>query len=108
MGFNETASMRLAMPRDLEAILPLMRGYYRDDVLRFDEARARTAMSRLLAEPQWGRVILIEIGTRAIGYVAVCIGFTWNWAETTLSSMRCSCCRSIGAGASRVRLCNMR
>jgi|HigsolmetaAR202D_1030399.scaffolds.fasta_scaffold00343_3 GNAT superfamily N-acetyltransferase len=73
---SETARMRLAEPSDLETILPLMQGYYRDDELRFDAVRAHAAMSRLLAEPQWGRVILIEVGAEAVGYVAVCIGFS--------------------------------
>ena len=69
------ASIRTAGPADREAVHELMRGYYRDDGLEFGQ-RQRDAMSRLLKEPQWGRVYLLEIGTRAIGYVAVCLGYS--------------------------------
>ena len=41
-----------------------MRGYYRDDGLEFEAERATATMSRLLSEPLWGRVYLIEDGGR--------------------------------------------
>lgn len=68
--------MRIATPNDLPLLLSLMRGYYRDDGLSFDEDRARATASRLLAEPQWGCVYFIEDGTNIVGYVAVCIGYS--------------------------------
>ena len=33
-------------------------------------------MSRLLSEPLWGRVYLIEDGGEFVGYIAICIGFS--------------------------------
>lgn len=68
--------MRLATPADLPQLLVLMRGYYEDDGLAFESARASSAASRLLAEPQWGRIYVIEAGTVTVGYVAICIGFS--------------------------------
>jgi diamine N-acetyltransferase len=61
---------------DLEVMLPLMQGYYGDDHLQFDAGRQRAALSRLLQEPQWGRVWLIQWQQRTVGYVAVCFGFS--------------------------------
>lgn len=68
--------IRLATPDDLPVLVGLMGGYYRDDGLQFDEEAARAAMQRLLTEPQWGRVWLAFEEQRAIGYVALCIGFS--------------------------------
>jgi ribosomal protein S18 acetylase RimI-like enzyme len=70
------ASVRLATPADLPAVLELMRGYYRDDGLPFDHDRAAAVMSRLLAEPQWGFVLVLDSPGALLGYVAVCIGFS--------------------------------
>jgi ribosomal protein S18 acetylase RimI-like enzyme len=68
--------IRLAASDDLPVLVGLMRGYYRDDGLQFDENAARAAMQRLLAEPQWGRVWLAFEEQHAIGYMALCIGFS--------------------------------
>jgi ribosomal protein S18 acetylase RimI-like enzyme len=38
--------------------------------------RQRSALLRLLDEPQWGRVWLLRLPDRIIGYVAVCFGFS--------------------------------
>jgi ribosomal protein S18 acetylase RimI-like enzyme len=70
------ASVRLAAPADLPSLLQLMRGYYRDDGLPFDVDRAAAVMSRLLAEPQWGFVLILDLAGSLLGYVAVCIGFS--------------------------------
>ena len=68
--------MRVAEPSDLPLLLALMAGYYRDDGLEFDAGRAERTMSRLLAQPQWGRVVLIEADREVVGYLAICIGFS--------------------------------
>ena len=61
---------------DLESLIELMRGYYRDDHLPFDPIAASRVMERLLREPQWGRVWLAEVDRQPIGYLALCIGFS--------------------------------
>jgi ribosomal protein S18 acetylase RimI-like enzyme len=68
--------MRLATTNDLPQLLDLMRGYYRDDGLEFDAVRATATMGRLLSEPQWGRVYLIEAQATVVGYIAICVGFS--------------------------------
>jgi ribosomal protein S18 acetylase RimI-like enzyme len=69
-------SVRIATPADLPSLLQLMRGYYRDDGLLFELDGAAAVMSRLLAEPQWGFVLVLDTPGSLIGYVAVCIGFS--------------------------------
>jgi ribosomal protein S18 acetylase RimI-like enzyme len=72
--------LQLAGITDLEVLMELMRGYYRDDHLHFEPALQRSAMLRLLEEPQWGRVWLIGLTDRIVGYVAVCFGFSLELA----------------------------
>lgn len=72
----QTDTLRSATAGDLPQLLELMRGCYRDDGLQFDGVRAGTTMARLLAEPQWGYVLLVESQGAAIGYVAICLGFS--------------------------------
>ena len=72
--------IRLATPADLPVLLDLMRGYYRDDELEFDPNTSGAAMARLLHEPQWGRVWLAQIEQQAVGYLALCIGFSLELA----------------------------
>jgi hypothetical protein len=67
---TDSISIRVASSDDIDGLIPLMRGYYRDDELPFDQAVARRVMLRLLSEPQWGRVLLAKAGDRAIGYAA--------------------------------------
>ncbi|HEY5809052.1 MAG TPA: GNAT family N-acetyltransferase [Povalibacter sp.] len=68
--------IRAATPADLPALLELMRGYYRDDGLEFDARKSAATMGRLLGEPQWGQVWLAEVDGSAVGYLALCIGFS--------------------------------
>jgi ribosomal protein S18 acetylase RimI-like enzyme len=68
--------IRVAASGELPQVLALMRGYYRDDGLEFDQARAASTMARLLEQPQWGFVLLVESGGEPVGYVAVCLGFS--------------------------------
>ena len=53
-------AIRAALLADLDQLMPLLRGYYQDDGLEFDPARAAAAMGRLLREPQWGRVLILQ------------------------------------------------
>jgi diamine N-acetyltransferase len=72
----EQVQLQQAERAALELLLELMRGYYRDDHLDFELERQRSAMLQLLEEPQRGRVWLIRLPDRVVGYVAVCFGFS--------------------------------
>ena len=69
-------ALQLAQLADLPVLLPLMQGYYRDDHLEFDAQRHPATLARLLQEPQWGRVWLIQQQRQPVGYVAVSFGFS--------------------------------
>jgi ribosomal protein S18 acetylase RimI-like enzyme len=69
-------SIRIAAPADIDALLPLMSGYYRDDGLDFDAEKARSVMLRLLSQPQWGFVMLAEASGAAVGYIVLCQSFS--------------------------------
>lgn len=68
--------IRAATSADLETMVELRRGYCQDDHLDFEFESARAVTARLLREPQWGRVLLCERDKQAIGYVALCVGFS--------------------------------
>jgi GNAT superfamily N-acetyltransferase len=73
---TDSITLRPAQPDDIDRLIPLMRGYYRDDGLVFDESVARCIMLRLLSESQWGCVVLAHTATQAIGYGVLCLGFS--------------------------------
>lgn len=73
---SSEVTLRVALPTDVPALLTLMPGYYAADGLPFDARRAENSMTRLLTEQQWGRVWLAEINGRAVGYMALCFGFS--------------------------------
>lgn len=52
-----------------------MRGYYEDDGLVFTDTNV-SAMERLLAAPEWGRVWFIEFERQKAGYVVLCFGYS--------------------------------
>jgi ribosomal protein S18 acetylase RimI-like enzyme len=70
------AVTRLATLEDCAAILALMREYYAEDSLEFAEQAASQALTRLLAEPALGFVLVVDCDRSLVGYIAVCIGFS--------------------------------
>src|SRR5690606_33319977 len=69
-------STRRATLADFDAIIPLMRGYYRDDHLEFDLARPRRDTGTPAARTAVGCVVPLESQGACIGYAAICIGFS--------------------------------
>jgi GNAT superfamily N-acetyltransferase len=68
-------TLRAAVTSDQPMLVPLMRAYYVEDGLSF-AALNIAALERLLREPQWGRVWLIEDRTVPLGYLAICLGYS--------------------------------
>ena len=65
-----------ALITDLDSLVFLMGHYYAYDGLKFDVARARTAMAGLLANPEHGAVWVLRNGAHAVGYLALCLGYS--------------------------------
>jgi ribosomal protein S18 acetylase RimI-like enzyme len=68
---------RLATVADTELVVALMREFYAEDQLDFDEARVRRALSALLEDPRNGEVLLwlSETG-EVVGHAALAMGFS--------------------------------
>lgn len=70
---------RRATPDDLPALLAMMRAFYAEDRLRFDERSTPRALAALLADPACGAALLLgEDG--AAGYLALTRGFSLEQA----------------------------
>ena len=66
---------REAGPSDVEALLPLLRGFYAESGFAWDPG-VTAALGSLLADGSLGRVYLVETGSGPVGYVAICFGFS--------------------------------
>lgn len=65
-----------ASPEDLKRMLPLVRAYHEFEGIELDEASRCSGLLKLLGDPLLGRVWLIERDRKAIGYIALCFGFS--------------------------------
>jgi GNAT superfamily N-acetyltransferase len=70
---------RLAGPRDVDAIVAMMRGYYAQDGYPFVQSDARAAALALIHEPHLGRLWVTCDGDRVVGYVAATLGFSFEY-----------------------------
>ncbi|WP_315386899.1 GNAT family N-acetyltransferase [uncultured Stenotrophomonas sp.] len=68
---------RLATVADTELVIGLMRAFYAEDHLDFEEARVRRALAALLEDPRNGEVLLwlSETG-EVVGHAALAMGFS--------------------------------
>src|ERR1700752_4843814 len=70
---------RDASEADAGTLLTFMREYYAFDGHGFDEEKACVALTRLLQDPNLGRVWLILDGERPVGYIVICFGYSLEW-----------------------------
>jgi GNAT superfamily N-acetyltransferase len=70
---------RFAQPGDIDAIVALMRGYYGQDGYTFVEDEARAAARMLIDDPGLGRLWVAQDKGKVIGYVAVALGFSFEY-----------------------------
>ena len=67
---------RPATTADEPALLELMREFYQEGRIPFEERAARTALRGVLADPAHGRALLIEVEGAVAGYLAICFGWS--------------------------------
>jgi GNAT superfamily N-acetyltransferase len=82
MGETTAAQQRRfrpAKPADVNAIVEMMRGYYAQDGYTFVEKEARAAALMLIRDPHLGRLFVTCDGGRVVGYVAVALGFSFEY-----------------------------
>jgi GNAT superfamily N-acetyltransferase len=70
---------RRAQPGDVDAIVGMMRAYYDEDGYTFVEAEARAAALMLIRDPALGGLFVTCDGARVVGYVAVALGFSFEY-----------------------------
>ena len=70
---------RPAASGDVGAIVEMMRGYYAQDGYAFVEAEARAAALMLIEDSHLGRLWVACDGGRVVGYVAVALGFSFEY-----------------------------
>jgi ribosomal protein S18 acetylase RimI-like enzyme len=67
---------RLAVPADLERLLPLVRELWKHEHMEWDATRTPAALARLIGDASLGRVWIMEDDGRAIAYLALCFGYS--------------------------------
>jgi GNAT superfamily N-acetyltransferase len=70
---------RPAEPGDVDAIVALMAGYYAQDGYTFIADEARAAALMLIDDPALGRLWIAEEEKTVVGYVAVALGFSFEY-----------------------------
>jgi GNAT superfamily N-acetyltransferase len=70
---------RTAEPGDVDAIIVMMRGYYAQDGYTFVEDEARAAALMLINDAHLGRLWVTCEDGRVVGYVAVALGFSFEY-----------------------------
>ncbi len=68
---------RLAVRADESALLAMMRAFYDEDRIPFDEARVRRGVDALLADPRNGEALLwLDETATVVGYAVIAMGFS--------------------------------
>ncbi len=65
---------------ELQTLLPLVRAYHQFEGITLDDVERQEVLQRLLAEPELGRIWFIELDGTVIGYIALCFGFSIEFA----------------------------
>jgi GNAT superfamily N-acetyltransferase len=67
---------QLISQEEFPALLEMMREFYEQQHMRFDEAAARRAIERLMKSPELGQIYLIFRGPALAGYFALTFCFS--------------------------------
>lgn len=67
---------QLLSDEDVSNLLEMMREFYLQQHMRFDENAARNAISRVLKSPEYGQIYLIFRGPALAGYFALTFCFS--------------------------------
>jgi ribosomal protein S18 acetylase RimI-like enzyme len=77
---SDASTIALATLADEPMLGELMREFYGHEGLAFDEARTLGAFRTLAADPNLGRVWIFRVGGEAVGYLAVTVCFSLEFA----------------------------
>jgi ribosomal protein S18 acetylase RimI-like enzyme len=75
-GRADSVLLRAATLEDFDPLLRLVEAFHAFEGVRQDDAVRRASLQPLLADPALGRIWFIECDGAAVGYVAVCFGYS--------------------------------
>jgi len=67
---------KAAAHSDIETLIALMRDLYLHDNTFFDEANTRKALDRILTDDSLGRVLIIQLDDKQVGYAVLTFGYS--------------------------------
>ncbi len=70
------AEIRVALIEDLEILLPLVRAFHEFEDLHITNEQRKNSLTTLLGNVELGGVWLIYSGSQAVGYIALCAGYS--------------------------------
>ncbi len=73
---NMSLKMIPAEAADIETLVVFMRDFYEHEALQFDEPAARNALQIVMANAFLGRVFLLELDGKKVGYTVLTFGFS--------------------------------
>ena len=68
--------VRLATIEDVEVLMPFVRAYHEFEGIESTEAERTRSVAPLLSDAGLGRIWLILEGGQAVGYAAICFGYS--------------------------------
>lgn len=74
-----SAGFRPATERDVASLVELVRRYYAENAYPYAEVDVRSAIVRLLTEPERGRIWVLDGDDRLAGYVVMTVGFSLEY-----------------------------
>ena len=72
-------AFRIAGPHDLETLLPFVREFWVIERIPYVEPAVRGALAGILANPELGRVVVIEVESRPVGYYVLTLGYSLEY-----------------------------
>jgi len=74
---NAALDFRVATPADATLLIALMRDFYAEDRIAFDEPRVRAGVDAVLADPRNGEVLLwLDEAGEVAGHAVIAMGFS--------------------------------
>lgn len=80
MSFSMSIQLRLIKEPDLPQLLPLVRAYHEFEGIAHPDADTESALRPLIGESALGRIWLVCLASQPIGYVALCFGYSIEFA----------------------------
>ena len=73
---EQQPTLKLAGPDDVDALLPLVRAYHEFEHTHLSDAERAKALRPLLADESLGKIWLVCVDRRVVGYIALCWGYS--------------------------------